>query len=625
MSTPVNHRIQQLAKDFRERGVVRAAIVYGSVVLTGLGVLDLLRDLVPWLDRVFPVLVLGAVSGFPVVLVLAWVFDVGSHGIRVHQDPAQGRASVGYRLGAGVGVALASGVFGWTILTLWDWSEARPVPSEIPELDPTRVAVLYFDDHSPGGELGFLANGLTEDLINQLANVDALRVTSRNGVKPFREDPPGVREIARRLSVGTVVEGSVTGDAERVRVTVQLIDGRTDEHLMSRQFDAEQGDLLQLQDDLAEAISGALRQRLGISIREEEERGRTDDPRAWATYHEGRRVADEAAEMAHDDPRLPPWDLFGRADSLLALAALLDPSWPDPPIERGWTAMAASIAGSENVGFLQPGDSTVLRELAESAVSVSDRAPAALELRGAVAFELAESLGGRDDLREQAEADLVAALRADPDRAQTLAYLSEIRRQAGDFVEARHYAERALVADAFYEEAAEVKARLFDANVELKDWAAADRWCRVGRRDHPEDTDFVLCRLFLVSLRPGTPAPAEAWAAMDTLRQETGAEDWEYQYRSWAGYRVARVLARNGLKDSTKAVLERYRASDEIRPWLAYDEADVHLVLGEPDTAMDLLELYLTVRPDRASYLARDWAFEELRDRPRFREITGTN
>lgn len=622
MSTPVNQRLKQLARDFRERGVVRAGIVYGTMALSGLGVLDLVRDLVPWLDRVFPVLVLGAVFAFPVVLILAWVFDVGSDGIRVHQDPARGRASVPYRLAAGVGVALASGVFGWTILTLWDWSETRTGPPEISVLDPTRVAVLYFDDHSPGGNLGFLANGLTEDLINQLANVEGLSVTSRNGVKAFRDSPPGIREIARRLSVGTLVEGSVTGDEDRVRVTVQLIDGRSDRHIMSQQFDATQGDLLGLLDDLSDAIAVALREHLGTSIRAEEERARTSSTEAWAAYHEATLLSERAEALAKQRQRGEVAEAYQAADSLLALAERADPEWPDPPIMRGWVALATSVASSETAGYVVPEDSAALLAVAERAVQRAGGSPAALELRGVVAFEVAEATGD-EVMRQRAEADLRAALDAEPARALALAYLSDIRRIAGDFGSARLYAERALAADAFLEDADRVMYRLFNANVELKDWDEAERWCAAGRRNHPENIAFVLCRLFLIALRPGAQDPGKAWAVLDTLRAEVGPEDWTRNYRTWAGFQVARVLALSALPDSAEAVLASYRPGDEDRPWFAYDEANVRLALGDRSGALDLLEMYLTAAPDRAAYLASDWLFEELWDEPRFVRMTG--
>jgi hypothetical protein len=83
-------------------------------------------------------------------------------------------------------------------------------PASTP-LDPSSLAVLYFDDFSPGGELEYLANGITEALIQELSRLRPLRVVSRNGVKPFRDPTIPVDSLARILGVGSLVQGSVEG------------------------------------------------------------------------------------------------------------------------------------------------------------------------------------------------------------------------------------------------------------------------------------------------------------------------------------------------------------------------------------------------------------------------------
>ena len=85
---------------------------------------------------------------------------------------------------------------------------------------------------------------------------------------------------------------------------------------------------------------------------------------------------------------------------------------------------------------------------------------------------------------------------------------------------------------------------------------------------------------------------------------------------------MAKILARNGLRDSAEAVLVEYGAGPRDRPWFAYDEAQVRLMLGDREAALDLVEMYVRIAPDRRSYLASDWAFEALWDDPRFVEIT---
>ncbi|HVG44868.1 MAG TPA: BTAD domain-containing putative transcriptional regulator, partial [Longimicrobium sp.] len=132
-----------------------------------------------------------------------------------------------------------------------------------PGYDPRRVAVLYLDDYSKGGELGYLANGLTESLIHALSQVQALEVISRNGVKPYRDRAVRFDSLVADLRVGSVVEGSVQRSGDSVRVTVQLVDANTGAHLQSRTLVHSMTGIFALEDALADSVSGFLRRRLG--------------------------------------------------------------------------------------------------------------------------------------------------------------------------------------------------------------------------------------------------------------------------------------------------------------------------------------------------------------------------
>ncbi|HEX5724083.1 MAG TPA: BTAD domain-containing putative transcriptional regulator, partial [Longimicrobiaceae bacterium] len=134
-------------------------------------------------------------------------------------------------------------------------------------LDPHRIAVLYLDDYSAGGELEYLAGGLTESLIHELSQVEALEVISRNGVKPYRSGTVPLDSVAARLRVGSIVEGSVQRTGDSVRLTVQLVDAATLAHLESRVLVRPLDQVLALQGELAEEVAGALRRRLGREVR----------------------------------------------------------------------------------------------------------------------------------------------------------------------------------------------------------------------------------------------------------------------------------------------------------------------------------------------------------------------
>jgi TolB-like protein len=136
------------------------------------------------------------------------------------------------------------------------------------------VAVLPFANMSADPEQEYFADGITEDIITDLSKVASLGVTSRNSAFTFKGKHVDVRQVARQLDVTHVLEGSVRKAGNRVRITAQLIEGATDNHLWAERFDRDLSDIFALQDEIAQAIVAALKVRLVSSEREAiEDRG----------------------------------------------------------------------------------------------------------------------------------------------------------------------------------------------------------------------------------------------------------------------------------------------------------------------------------------------------------------
>ena len=117
-----------------------------------------------------------------------------------------------------------------------------------PPMDPTKIAVLYFDDLSLDQDLAYLADGLTEALIHALGEIEPLRVISRNGVKPYRDLLIPIDSLARILGVGSLVEGSVERSGDQLVATVQLVDGTTQTQFFSERIVGGGDDLLALRE-----------------------------------------------------------------------------------------------------------------------------------------------------------------------------------------------------------------------------------------------------------------------------------------------------------------------------------------------------------------------------------------
>jgi TolB-like protein/Tfp pilus assembly protein PilF len=129
----------------------------------------------------------------------------------------------------------------------------------------TALAVLPLDDFSGDSRQQYFADGMTDELITTLAQIGALRVTSRTSVMRFRGTAKPLSEIARELGVDAVVEGSVQRSGERIRITAQLIRAATDEHLWAQSYERDASDVIDLQDQVARAIAAEVQRHLGAA------------------------------------------------------------------------------------------------------------------------------------------------------------------------------------------------------------------------------------------------------------------------------------------------------------------------------------------------------------------------
>ena len=152
-------------------------------------------------------------------------------------------------------VVIALGVGWWVI---------RPSA----ELSPIRsIAVLPLENLSGDPEQEYFADGMTEALIGDLAKLGSLSVISRTSVMRYKQSDKSLPEIAQELGVDAVIEGTVMRAGERVRITVQMIDARSDTHFWADRYDRELSDVLALQSDVARAVAEQVRLELTAAPR----------------------------------------------------------------------------------------------------------------------------------------------------------------------------------------------------------------------------------------------------------------------------------------------------------------------------------------------------------------------
>ncbi len=150
------------------------------------------------------------------------------------------------------------------------------------------IAVLPLDNLSGDPSEEFFADGMTDQLITDLAKVGSLRVISRTSVMRYKGTKKSLPEIARELDVAAIVEGSVIRSGQRVRVTAQLIQAATDQHLWAETYDRDPGDILKLQGEVADTIAGQVRAQLTPTQQALIRRAHAVNPDAYDAYLKGR-------------------------------------------------------------------------------------------------------------------------------------------------------------------------------------------------------------------------------------------------------------------------------------------------------------------------------------------------
>ena len=156
------------------------------------------------------------------------------------------------------------------------------VPKQV--LSRYRVAVLPLANFSPDPNNEYFSDGMTEELIDRLSRMNDLRIIARTSVMGYKKLEKKASEIGRELGVGTLVEGSVRKAGNRIRITVQLIDTKTEEHIWSSTYDRELDDFLAVQTEIAEKVSTELSEHLHDSERGIMETGQIEVPEGYAVY-----------------------------------------------------------------------------------------------------------------------------------------------------------------------------------------------------------------------------------------------------------------------------------------------------------------------------------------------------
>lgn len=268
ITAPMNWR--RFLGELQRRNVYRVAVTYTVVSWV---LIQIATQVFPFFEIpnwAVRLVVLLLVLGFPVALVLAWAFELTPEGIK-RTDDVPVHESIRHHTGrkllafATIAAAVAVAMFLFQF-SRRNWPAHEPGQTANPPVQPVAeksIAVLPFSSLSTEADNAFFTDGIQDEILANLARIAALKVISRSSVVVYKAGSPrNMREIGRQLGVAHLLEGSVQRTRNRIRVTAQLIDARTDEHEWAEHYDRDLADVFAIQTEIAQAIVAQLETKL---------------------------------------------------------------------------------------------------------------------------------------------------------------------------------------------------------------------------------------------------------------------------------------------------------------------------------------------------------------------------
>lgn len=660
-------------KELRRRNMFRlvGAYVVGAWFLVQASVtLKQAMDLPGWFDTTAVAL---AIIGFPIALVLGWVFDLTPDGF-VKTDAQTTDPDYAEKKGRLMDLGILLGLFvvgGLMVFTQMRPSAAAPSIRTISS-SGNSVAVLPFTNRSAEAGDAFFADGIHDELLTQLSKVSGLEVISRTSVMGYRETQKRIPEIAKELGVAAVLEGAVQRSGDRVRITVQLIDGTEDTHLWAEDYDRAltTENLFDIQSEITQVIAASLKTVLTGAERSQLADEPTESVAAYDAYIKGSLLITGGQRNLQEN-LLPALAHFNDA---IATDASFGQAWADKAYTEIAIYWLEQRAGRIEGDFAAQGAMSLER--------AKSLAPQALETKLAEAYY--RYWVDRD--YPGANMSFDAALMVAPNHARSVAGKAFLLRRLGKFEEAADVLSKAhrldplnysfkpelalsyafigdfdsadtMITRAKQQDPDSIYGAIFEAAVEQfkgnpdAAWNAITRTRDVFPKDRlsfalptgdpakiryaldawPEDKrspengpeSYALSEIYALQIMGETEQAAQKIEAL-RQRSETRAPITE-----WDSALPYRPLAIPALLGDTQAVekyaktIERVRPRDRQSEIVFYGDAvDAFARIGQPERALDYMEKFIGLTGPHAILIFEDDpGLGDLHEQPRFKKF----
>jgi TolB-like protein len=415
-------KIANFFGELKRRNVYKVAVAYavaGWALAQGIAQVFPVFDIPNWAVRL---IVLVIMIGFPIALVIAWAFELTPEGIKRTEDADLTPSAQQRGKRAWIFVVIIAGAVSLTLFFLGRYTARNSSSVSSSDLPAKSIAVLPFVNMSSDKENEYFVDGLTEEILNRVAQITDLKVPGRTSSFAFKGKNSDLRQIGAALGVAHVLEGSVRKSADRLRITAQLMRTADGYHLWSQSYDRKLDDVFAIQEDIARAIADAL--SVQLKLRSEKSQQPTRDMVAYNQYLEARSLITQRS-----------------ADNLRRAIGLLEATTQrDADFGNAWAALAQAHALAPYFHVVR------LKESHEAAETAARRALLIDDSLAAAHSALADVLRDRYDWLNS-EREYQRALQLSPNEVEAHNQYAQMLLRVGHTEAALEHASRACELD----------------------------------------------------------------------------------------------------------------------------------------------------------------------------------